>query len=58
MFSSLLHKTALAEAYTTYLISSDLCFLCICDRAYPRKLAFTYLSDLSQASTTIYQPQQ
>ncbi|KAJ8114996.1 hypothetical protein OPT61_g3256 [Boeremia exigua] len=41
-----------------YLISGDLCFLCICDRSYPRKLAFTYLSDLSQEFTTIYQPQQ
>jgi len=41
-----------------YMISGDLCFLCICDRSYPRKLAFTYLSDLSQEFTTIYQPQQ
>jgi vesicle transport protein SEC22 len=41
-----------------YLISGDLCFLCICDRSYPRKLAFTYLSDLSGEFTTIYQPQQ
>ena len=40
------------------MISGDLCFLCICDRSYPRKLAFTYLSDLSQEFTTIYQPQQ
>ena len=43
---------------SSYMISGDLCFLCICDRSYPRKLAFTYLSDLSQEFTTIYQPQQ
>ena len=43
---------------SSYLISGDLCFLCICERSYPRKLAFTYLSDLSQEFTTIYQPQQ
>jgi len=34
------------------------CFLCICDRSYPRKLAFTYLSDLAQEFTTIYPSQQ
>ncbi|KAH7089540.1 transport protein-like protein sec22 [Paraphoma chrysanthemicola] len=41
-----------------YLISGDLCFLCICDRSYPRKLAFTYLSDLSSEFTQTYQPAQ
>ncbi|KAH6655299.1 Longin-like domain-containing protein [Truncatella angustata] len=30
-----------------YLLSSDIVFLCICERSYPRKLAFTYLSDIS-----------
>ncbi|KAH2937721.1 hypothetical protein KXW15_000929 [Aspergillus fumigatus] len=30
-----------------YLIKDDICFLCICDRSYPRKLAFTYLEDLA-----------
>lgn len=29
-----------------YLILNEIVFLCICDRSYPRKLAFTYLSDL------------
>jgi vesicle transport protein SEC22 len=42
----------------SYLINDDLCFLCICDRSYPRKLAFTYLSDLSSEFTQTYQPQQ
>ncbi|ETS77154.1 Protein transport protein sec22 [Pestalotiopsis fici W106-1] len=30
-----------------YLLSNDIVFLCICERSYPRKLAFTYLSDIS-----------
>ncbi|KAJ9651941.1 SNAP receptor [Neophaeococcomyces mojaviensis] len=37
-----------------YLIRDNVCFLCICDKSYPRKLAFTYLSDLAQEFTTIY----
>jgi len=41
-----------------YLISSDIVFMCICDRSYPRKLAFTYLSDLSTEFTTTYPAQQ
>ncbi|CAI9631138.1 transport protein sec22 [Alternaria burnsii] len=41
-----------------YIIEGDLCFLCICDRSYPRKLAFTYLSDLHREFTTTYQPHQ
>ncbi|KAI9762842.1 MAG: SNAP receptor [Chaenotheca gracillima] len=41
-----------------YLITDQLCFLCICDRSYPRKLAFTYLSDLAREFTTTYQPSQ
>jgi vesicle transport protein SEC22 len=39
----------------SYLISGELCFLCICDRSYPRKLAFTYLSDLNAEFTQNYQ---
>ncbi|KAE8148481.1 Longin-like domain-containing protein [Aspergillus avenaceus] len=41
-----------------YLIKDDICFLCICDRSYPRKLAFTYLADLSTEFTTTYSPAQ
>ncbi|KAL8670506.1 MAG: hypothetical protein Q9168_004958 [Polycauliona sp. 1 TL-2023] len=48
-----------AEKYTIhYMISSSLCFLTICDRSYPRKLAFTYLSDLATEFTTTYSSQQ
>jgi vesicle transport protein SEC22 len=40
----------------SYLISGELIFLCICDRSYPRKLAFTYLSDLDKEFTQVYSP--
>ncbi|KAF1961112.1 transport protein-like protein sec22 [Byssothecium circinans] len=44
-------------AYTYhYIISGELIFLCICDRSYPRKLAFTYLSDLDKEFTQVYSP--
>lgn len=43
---------------TSYLIKDDICFLCICDRSYPRKLAFTYLADLATEFTTTYSPAQ
>ncbi|KAF2443564.1 protein transporter SEC22 [Karstenula rhodostoma CBS 690.94] len=35
---------------------ADLAFLCICNRAYPRKLAFTYLSDLQTEFENNYKP--
>ncbi|KAI9813802.1 MAG: SNAP receptor [Pycnora praestabilis] len=41
-----------------YLINDSLCFICICERSYPRKLAFTYLSDLSTEFTTTYSSSQ
>jgi vesicle transport protein SEC22 len=37
-----------------YVIQDSICFLCICDSSYPRKLAFTYLSDIAQEFTTTY----
>lgn len=42
----------------SYLLNDSVVFLCICDRSYPRKLAFTYLSDLSAEFTTTYPSQQ
>ena len=41
----------------SYLIQDQLCFLTICDKSYPRKLAFTYLSDLATEFTTTYSSQ-
>jgi vesicle transport protein SEC22 len=42
----------------SYLIKDDVCFLCICDKSYPRKLAFTYLADIATEFTTTYSSQQ
>ncbi|KFA77740.1 hypothetical protein S40288_00479 [Stachybotrys chartarum IBT 40288] len=60
-----LSKTAEAQAsidcgaYTLhYLIDNDVVFLCICERSYPRKLAFTYLADLAREFNTTHSPQQ
>ncbi|KAL6719714.1 SNAP receptor [Lecanora helva] len=41
-----------------YMIQDQLCFLTICDKSYPRKLAFTYLSDLATEFTTTYSATQ
>jgi len=38
----------------SYIIKSSICFLCICDASYPRKLAFTYLSDILSEFLSIY----
>lgn len=38
----------------SYLVKDSVIFLCICDQSYPRKLAFTYLSDISAEFTSIY----
>ena len=40
------------------MIQDQLCFLTICDHSYPRKLAFTYLSDLATEFTTTYSASQ
>jgi vesicle transport protein SEC22 len=40
------------------MIQDSICFLCICDKSYPRKLAFTYLSDLATEFTTTYSSTQ
>lgn len=42
----------------SYQVNTDVVFYCICDQSYPRKLAFTYLTDLAQEFTTIYPSQQ
>lgn len=49
---------ALSLSSRSYLIANEILFVCICDRSYPRKLAFTYLSDLSAEFSNSYSPQQ
>ncbi|KAK3359001.1 Longin-like domain-containing protein [Lasiosphaeria hispida] len=45
-------------AYTLhYLIAADVVYVAITDRTYPRKLAFTYLSDLEAEFSTTYSQQ-
>jgi vesicle transport protein SEC22 len=46
-------------AYTLhYTIAADIVYMAITDRTYPRKLAFTYLSDIATEFSTTYPPQQ
>ncbi|XDG02003.1 hypothetical protein ABKA04_001618 [Annulohypoxylon sp. FPYF3050] len=40
-----------------YLIFNDVVYICISERSYPRKLAFTYLSDLSLEFSQSYASQ-
>lgn len=41
-------------ASRSYLIASDIVYFCISEQSYPRKLAFTYLSDLCTEFSTTY----
>jgi len=41
-----------------YLIAVDIVYFAITDKTYPRKLAFTYLSDLATEFSTTYSQQQ
>ncbi|KKF93127.1 Protein transport protein sec22 [Ceratocystis fimbriata CBS 114723] len=41
-----------------YLIESEIVFVTICSRSYPRKLAFTYLADIAREFTTTYPAHQ
>ncbi|KAI8808669.1 Longin-like domain-containing protein [Cladochytrium replicatum] len=34
--------------YFHYLIEFGVCYLCLCDRSYPKKLAFSYLEELQK----------
>lgn len=42
----------------SYLIQESIVYLCISARSYPRKLAFTYLADLSREFSTAYPSSQ
>ena len=41
-----------------YQIADDIVYVCICDRSYPRKLAFTYLTDIATEFGNTYPQQQ
>lgn len=48
----------LTKTHDSYLIVNDIVYICISERSYPRKLAFTYLSDLSTEFSSNYSYQQ
>jgi len=52
------NQNALTNHFLSYLISQEIVYMCISERSYPRKLAFTYLSDLSTEFSTTYPLQQ
>ncbi|EFA81715.1 hypothetical protein PPL_05709 [Heterostelium album PN500] len=40
--------------YFAYLIENDVCYLCLCEKAYPKKLAFNFLEELYKEFDTSY----
>jgi vesicle transport protein SEC22 len=38
----------------SYIIEGSVCYLCICDQSYPRKLAFSYLEELAKEFNMSY----
>ncbi|KAJ1998829.1 SNAP receptor [Coemansia thaxteri] len=40
--------------YLHYLLDQSVCYLCICEKAFPRKLAFSYLDELAKEFGTSY----
>lgn len=44
------------HGFFSYLISDNVVFLTIADKSYPRKLAFSYLDELSKEFATTYGP--
>lgn len=48
----------MTDNFDSYMIANDIVYLCIAEKSYPRKLAFTYLSDLQAEFSTTYPSQQ
>ncbi|GAM19218.1 hypothetical protein SAMD00019534_023930 [Acytostelium subglobosum LB1] len=40
--------------YFAYIIENDVCYLCLCERSYPKKLAFHFLEELYKEFDTSY----
>lgn len=38
----------------SYIIENGVCYLCICEKSYPRKLAFSYLEELAKEFNLSY----
>lgn len=53
----MLHTTSSPHQYVapgSYLIADNVVYLTIADKSYPRKLAFSYLDELSKEFSTSY----
>ena len=53
---SLLYISRVLNQSNSYLISDNVVFLTIADKSYPRKLAFSYLDELSKEFANTYGP--
>lgn len=42
------------QTKNSYIIEGSVCYLCICDQSYPRKLAFSYLEELAKEFNMSY----
>lgn len=52
-FTDLIHKYNVSSVkkknkFSSYVIKDSVCALCLCERAFPRKLAFAFLEDVAQ----------
>ncbi|KAF3902334.1 hypothetical protein AA313_de0202447 [Arthrobotrys entomopaga] len=54
LFPQLTQPKLTPKPQSSYLIQDGVCYLCICERSYPRKLAFTYLADIAAEFTSSY----
>jgi len=48
----------LLTCFSSYQVVQDVVYLCICERSYPKKLAFTYLDDICAEFSTTYPASQ
>jgi hypothetical protein len=51
-----IHSITFAQSVFSYLIADNVVFLTIAEKSYPRKLAFSYLDELSKEFATSYGP--
>eukprot|EP00842_Homolaphlyctis_polyrhiza_P005246 jgi/Hompol1/5722/HPOL_002039-RA len=60
LFKSLTHNTEQRCSIDSppfvfhYIIEFGVCYLCLCDRSYPKKLAYSYLEELQKEFQSLY----
>lgn len=47
-------KRTVSYVAGSYIIEGSVCYLCICEQSYPRKLAFSYLEELAKEFNMSY----